>query len=193
VKIVRKQNFMIILPWIIPGSLGTSFKAALEEIIQSALVDLKMKFDIDRDEQSTNITIKHENDYFTINILANTIILQFLDFNENERLIVDEIVKKIKESGIDLPKEILVSSSVTIDSNRDKLSKLVTFRYGEDYIPASIRLIHEQKNIRELITIEQVGIFSSQLVLLVEVISEDLYEGITHVISERSKMLKILG
>jgi hypothetical protein len=98
VKIVRKQNFVIILPWIIPGSLGTSFKAALEEIIQSALVDLKMKFDIDRDEQSTNITIKHENDYFTINILASTIILQFLDLNENERLIVDEIVKKIKES-----------------------------------------------------------------------------------------------
>ena len=185
---------MIILPWIIPGSLGTSFKAALEEIIQSALVDLKMKFDIvGRDEQSTIIKIKHENDYFTINMLADTIILQFLDFNENERLLVDEIVKKIKESGIDLPKEILVSSSVTIDSNRDKLSKLVTFRYGEDYIPASIRLIHEQKNIRELITIEQVGIFSPQLILLVEVISEDLYEGITHVISERSKMLKILG
>ena len=185
------DSIIITLPWIIHSSVGLSFKELLESIVQDTLRELNVKVKIESVASSempyTKFTSEEED--FAITVYSNALVFEFSVFDENQRNILVLILDKLKEKNIPLPTEVSIYTSTLLSGK--KFTNLIVFT-DKEYIPVSIKLIKNEGKIKELITIERYGIYSSDVLLTLEVIMDDILKGIDYIFKEKEKFVKAL-
>ncbi|QXJ31934.1 hypothetical protein [Saccharolobus shibatae] len=185
------EGMVITLPWIIHGSIGPSFKDLLENVVQDTLRELNIKVNIesvDSSEMPYTKVISEEKD-FSITIYSNALVFEFSIFGEEQRNILISILNKLKGENVPLPNEVSVYTTVLLPGK--KFSELISFA-DKEYSPVSIKLIKNDGKVKELLTIERYGIYSSKVMLTLEVIADDVFKGIEYVFKEKTKIANAL-